>query len=180
MEFFIGINPPEEISSRIISFQKSFSNNGVPQNVEPHITVKSQGGLNEAKAWLPRVETAVKKFDKFRISFDGVDSFKEDVVFLKPAFSQNLINFHKALFGAVGPYEDLVGKYFENDRYYPHLTLGGTKWNLKKGELGEMRERAQDELGNLPDFEVNSIRIYQKNIEDKSWGKMCNIFLNQQ
>jgi 2'-5' RNA ligase len=151
----------------------------VPQNVEPHITVKSQGGLGEDRAWLPRVEAAVKNFDKFRISFDGIGSFREDVVFLKPAFSQGLINLHKVLLDAVGPYEDLAGKYFENDRYSPHLTLGGIKWGLNKGELVLMMERAQDELRNLPDFEINSMRIYQKNIGDRSWEKLLDVFFNQ-
>lgn len=37
MEFFIGIVPPEEISKKIIEFQKKFFYKEI---VEPHVTIK--------------------------------------------------------------------------------------------------------------------------------------------
>ncbi|OGH92833.1 MAG: hypothetical protein A2563_04160 [Candidatus Magasanikbacteria bacterium RIFOXYD1_FULL_40_23] len=176
MQFFIGITPPETISEKIISFQRNFLNNDVPNLVEPHITVKSTGGLTEDKLWLPKIESAINGFSKFQISFEGVGNFDENVIFLKPAFSQELINLHKTLFSAVGPYyKDPAKKYFENNEYHPHLTLGAIKWGLTKEDTLEMVEKARRELKNLPAFEVNSIRIYQKNDGAKSWHKVMDI-----
>ena len=176
MRFFIGITPPETISKKIISFQKSFLNNDVPNLVEPHITVKSTGGLTEDKLWLPKIESAIKSFSEFQISFEEVGNFDENIIFLKPAFSQELINLHKTLFDAAGPYyKDPTKKYFENDQYHPHLTLGAIKWGLTKKDIVEMVKRAELELKNLPAFKVNSIRIYQENAEKKSWNMILDI-----
>ncbi len=178
MQFFIGITPPEEIQEKIISFQRSFVNNGLPNCVEPHVTVKSQGGLTDDRAWLSRVEEAAKNIKPFQISFEGAGSFGEDVIFLKPAEPQEIVALHKALFNAVVPFEDPTNKYFENDRYYPHMTLGGLKWGFNKKAAYEMKEKAQQEFGNLPAFEINSIRIYQENTENK-WNKMLDIPLGE-
>lgn len=174
MQFFIGITPPDEIRKKIISFQRSFINNSVPDSVEPHITVKSQGGLTEDKTWLPRIEEIAKNIKSFQQVFEGPGSFGDDVIFLKPVVSQELVDLHKALFDATGPYEDPTNKYFDNDRYHPHMTLGGMKWGLTKEEVENMKERAQKELRFSP-FEVNSIRVYQENTEIKSWDKLCDI-----
>lgn len=175
MQFFIGITLPEAMREKIISLQRSFAGNGVPDGVEPHVTVKSQGGLTEDKVWLSKIESAMKNCSSFQISFEGVGNFAENVIFLKPAFSEDLVNLHKTLFDAVGSYEDPTNRYFENDRYHPHLTLGGMNWGLTKEEAIEMKRKAQQELGNLPAFEVSSIRIYQENVENKSWDKMLDI-----
>lgn len=40
MQYFIGIVPPQKYTARIIQFQNRWSNNRLPQVVEPHITVK--------------------------------------------------------------------------------------------------------------------------------------------
>lgn len=176
MRFFIGITPPKTISEKIISFQKSFLNNEVPNLVEPHITVKSTGGLTEDKLWLPKIELAIKNFKGFQISFEGVGNFDENIIFLKLAFSPELIDLHKTLFNAVGPYyENPTKKYFENDRYHPHLTLGATKWGLTKEDTIQMTQKANLELKDLPAFEVNSIRIYQENDEKKSWHRVLDL-----
>jgi 2'-5' RNA ligase len=175
MRFFIGITPSEEIKRKIISFQGSFPKNGVPKSVEPHITVKSQGGLTEEKTWLSRVELALKSFKNFEISFEEVDSFSDDVIFLKPSFSQELLDLHKRLFEAVGPYKDPGNTYFENDQYHPHLTLGGTRWGMTKKELIEMKKSAQKELISQSSFQVNFIRIYKEDLKNQSWEKLLDI-----
>lgn len=52
MQYFIGIVPPDEYLERIVSFQKRWSSNGLPDVVEPHVTVKAQSGLTLDMAWL--------------------------------------------------------------------------------------------------------------------------------
>ncbi|MBN8191814.1 hypothetical protein JI667_06580 [Bacillus sp. NTK074B] len=47
MNYFIGINPPEEYKSRISAFRNKWKNNFIDDIVEPHITLKAQGGLKE-------------------------------------------------------------------------------------------------------------------------------------
>ena len=47
MEYFIAITPPKEQGEEIRQFQKRWPGNRLPDLVEPHITVKSQGGLGD-------------------------------------------------------------------------------------------------------------------------------------
>ncbi len=44
MEYAIGIVPPTTYKQRIAEFQRRWSSNQTPWVVEPHITVKAQGG----------------------------------------------------------------------------------------------------------------------------------------
>jgi hypothetical protein len=46
VEYFIGIVPPEEYMKRIECFQRRWMNY---LGVEPHITLKAQGGLTSDK-----------------------------------------------------------------------------------------------------------------------------------
>jgi hypothetical protein len=47
VEYFIAITPPKEYGEIITQFQRRWPNNALLDFVEPHITVKSQAGLNE-------------------------------------------------------------------------------------------------------------------------------------
>ncbi|MFA6495033.1 MAG: 2'-5' RNA ligase family protein [Candidatus Paceibacterota bacterium] len=178
MKFFIGITPPEPIRGKIIAFQKSFPNNKVPEKIEPHITLRPPEELTESEAWLSKIKLATKNFGGFQISLEGIDGFGENVVFLRPAFSQRLVDLHKILLDALGEYENSANKYSDDNQYHPHLTLGGMKWGLTEKEATEMKQRGQRELGDIGGFEVTSIRIYQKNIEHTPWNIWLDVPLN--
>ncbi len=178
MKFFIGITPPEPARGKIIAFQKSFSNNKVPDKIEPRITLRPPEELEESEAWLSKVELTTKNFGEFQISFEGIDGFDKNVVFLKPAFSQKLVNLHKILLNALGEYENLENKYSSDNQYRPHLTLGGMKWGLTEKEAAEMKKRGQRELESIDGFRVTSIRIYQKDGEHARWNALLDIPLN--
>lgn len=66
MQYFIGIVPPDEVKSRIIKFQTRWENNSLLQVVEPHITVKAQGGLTSDKNWVSTVEKICKDIPSFK------------------------------------------------------------------------------------------------------------------
>ncbi|MEN2766282.1 hypothetical protein [Ornithinibacillus xuwenensis] len=50
MQYFIGIVPSEEYSMKIIAFRNKWTNNSIHDVVEPHITLKAQGGLTFKRA----------------------------------------------------------------------------------------------------------------------------------
>jgi hypothetical protein len=66
VEYFIGIVPPEEYLKRIENFQRKGINN---LGVEPHITLKAQGGLTPDKKWIDKLKVC-KNFKLFQISLE--------------------------------------------------------------------------------------------------------------
>ena len=181
MKYFLGITPPEEIKERIFSFQKSFKNNTLPRIFEPHITVKTKNGLGEDLGWLEKARLVVEDYPKFVIIFEGVDTFGDGVVILRPRLSEKLLSLHKALFQAIKPSEDdTTKKYFENDKYEPHFTLGMDSWGMTKEELVVMREKAVKELSRMPEFEVSFVRVYRQIDLDKPYEKFVDISLSDE
>jgi 2'-5' RNA ligase len=65
VEYFIGIVPPEEYMKRIEHFQRRWMNY---LGVEPHITLKAQGGLTPDKKWIDKVKKVCENFKPFQIS----------------------------------------------------------------------------------------------------------------
>jgi 2'-5' RNA ligase len=179
MKYFIGITPPKEINERIASFQRSFVNNKLPEILEPHITVKTKNGLAEDRGWLNKVKSIIENYPRFGIAFEGVDTFGDSVVVLKPCLSKELIALHKALFYAIEPdEEDATKKYYENDKFEAHFTLGMDSWGMTKEELVTMKERGLRELSIMPSFEVAFIRVYQQISLDEPYKKFLDIPLN--
>ena len=172
MQFFIGILPSDNIKQEIISFQKKFKNNRVPFIAEPHITVKAQSGLNKDMLWLSKVESVVKNSQLFDIKLENVGDFNNKVIFLKPSFSEQLIKLHKELFKAIEPGDEMAKKYFENDKYAAHLTLGE---GLPENESILMKQSAKKELLNFPTFKISFVRIFQQDIDGGSYHKFLDI-----
>ena len=80
VEYFIAILPPKKYGEKITQFQKR-SNNILPDFVEPHITVKSQAGLNEDEYWIDSIKTICNAFPVFSLSLEGAKSFGNSVVY---------------------------------------------------------------------------------------------------
>jgi 2'-5' RNA ligase len=78
VEYFIGIVPPEEYLKRIENFQRKGINN---LGVEPHITLKAQGGLTPDKKWIDKVKVC-KNFKPFQISLDKPMYFGDNMLYL--------------------------------------------------------------------------------------------------
>ncbi|MDW4525644.1 hypothetical protein R3398_04550 [Rossellomorea marisflavi] len=64
-EYFIGIVPPEEYLERVQQFQNRWMGN---VGVEPHITLKAQGGLSPGRKWLDGVKGVASRFRPFSFS----------------------------------------------------------------------------------------------------------------
>ena len=173
MKFFIGIVPPEEISSNIISFQKSFPNNDVVNVIEPHITIKRPEVVVDVDGWVGKIRSITEGIRTFQLSFEKVETFDNEVVFLKPNNSEELFSLHKQIFKISEASEE--GSMYENDNYDPHLTLAGTKWKISKEELFDLKEKAQIVFENEMNFEVSFLRIYKKEDGVKNWEKFLDI-----
>lgn len=161
MQYFIGIVPTDEYKERIIDFQKKWSNNRITEVVEPHITLKSQGGLTPDKEWIRIVESICKNFNSFSVTISKPMFFGDDILYLS-ALSEALNVLHKNIVQGISPSEDLIKKYFELDDFAPHITLGKTYYGLSNNELKDMAKLAEEELTPYPTLEVNFIRIYQE------------------
>lgn len=180
VEYFIGIVPPKEYLERIVHFQS----NWIKQSgVEPHITLKAQGGLTPDKKWIEKVQKVCDTFKPFQVSLDKPKFFGENILYLS-VNSSYLHKLHLEIVQEISPSEDLIKQYFELEAFVPHLTLGKEQYGgnisagLSKKELIEMEKLAIKELTPYPDFEVNFIRVYELNIEKQRYEKYLDISLS--
>ncbi len=180
LEYFIGIVPPEAYLERIEHFQSKWIKQS---GVEPHITLKAQGGLTPDKQWIDKVQKVCDTFKPFQVSLDKPNYFGDSVLYLS-VNSTNLHKLHQKIINEISPSEDLIKQYFELDAFVPHLTLGKEKYGgnistgLSKKELIEMEKIADRELKPYPNFKVNFIRIYELNIEKQRYEKYLDISLS--
>lgn len=176
MKFFIGIVPPSDTSERIFEFQKSFLSNKVPYFHVPHITIKAPSGLTEDMAWLDKVKALVGNYPSFQIKLDGLDGFGDRVLFIKLAPSQELVDLHTKLFSLLVPDIEVENKFYEGSEYDPHLTLGETTWGgMDAEELVIMRKRAELMLHDIPPFQVDFVRVFQKEKDGEPYQKFMDI-----
>ncbi|MEI5907801.1 2'-5' RNA ligase family protein [Bacillus spongiae] len=178
--YFIGIVPPEEYIERIEYFQRKWN---TLLSVEPHITIKAQGGLTPDKKWIDKVKKVGENFKPFQVSLDKPKYFGDNILYLS-VHSTNLYKLHQYLVREISPSEDSIQQYFELDDFVPHLTLGikqsigNTSARLSNEVLTEMEQWAHKELTPYPNFEVNFIRIYELNIEEQRYEKYLDIPLS--
>lgn len=172
-EYFIGIVPPKEYLDRIEQLQRKWINH---LGVEPHITLKAQGGLNLNKKWIDKVKQVCENFEPFYMSLDKPKYFGDCILYLS-VNSSNLLELHQKIVRGISPSDDLIKKYFELDDFVPHLTLGKVQHGFSLQELREMEKLAENELTPYPNFEVNFIRIYELSIEKQRYEKYLDISL---
>lgn len=144
---------------------------------ESHITVKAQGGLTEDKYWIPAVEDAVKKYPAFDVSFIDAGNFEGRAAFLVPSSTKEIMGLHNILLEIIKPSSELLEKYFEGEKYFPHLTLAGTAHGIMSEELISVEEKARAELLSLPKFTVSFIRVYEEKDSNGPYEKFYDVFL---
>ena len=165
MQYFIGISPPKSFSSDVSRFRKKWLNNQIDEAVEPHITLKAQGGLTPDESWIKDVQKACQKIESFEVIIGETAFFGEDVLYLQ-VDSPELKKLHERLVAAINPSDEMIEQYFELDQFVPHLTLAKTSYGLSVQKLKEMAHLASEELG-ICRFELESIRIYQENVDGR-------------
>ncbi|KRF21733.1 2'-5' RNA ligase family protein [Paenibacillus sp. Soil787] len=161
MQYFIGVVPPLEYMEKIICFQKNWKSNGVINVVEPHITLKAQGGLTPDIRWLGDLEKLCREISPFRIILTEPKFFGDYVVYLSMQ-SEELYQLHNKIVKLINPSNELIKKYFELQDFVPHLTLGKTFFGMSSNELNEMAIEARRLLTPYPTFVVDQIRVYQE------------------
>ena len=72
--YFIGIVPPNDYLVRIEEFQSRWIKQS---GVEPHITLKAQGGLTPDKKWIDQIKKVCKDFKPFQLSLGAPKYFGE-------------------------------------------------------------------------------------------------------
>lgn len=175
MQYFIGIVPPNEYKEQIALFCNLWHSNRLREVVEPHITVKAQGGLTEDLIWLEKVREVCSSVQSFQLSLTEPATFGNAVVFLGVQ-SKKIYEFHKQLVETVSPSPELIKRYFEWDNYHPHLTLGQTYWGMKESEIIEMEIASRNALAPFPTFKVTYVRVY-KEIEPNKYEPFEDILL---
>ncbi len=175
-DYFIGIVPPEDYLKRIVKFQSKWMEH---LRVEPHVTLKAQGGLTLDKKWINKVRNVCKDFPPFSLAFNQPRYFGESILYLSVHSSQ-LYELHERIVREISPSNKLVKAYFELDDFVPHLTLGKELYGLSKQHLKDMKVSAEMELTPYREFEVEFIRIYERKRELQRYEKLVDIDLKGQ
>lgn len=180
-EYFIGIVPPEDYLSRIEEFQSKWIERS---GVEPHVTLKAQGGLSADREWIEKVKDVCVNVKPFQMTLDRPAYFGDSVLYLQVR-SEELVELHHRLVEVISPPNDVVKTYFEGDEFVPHLTLGkeeyggGISKGVSKQDLKEMEQQVQENLTPYPTFEVDFIRIYELNKSERKYEKLQDIALGK-
>lgn len=179
MEYFIGIVPTEDYLTKIVQFQSKW----VRQlGVEPHITLKAQGGLTPDKKWIDKVQRVCENNKPFQVTLGKPRYFGDNILYLS-VNSNELHQLHHKIVQVISPSEELIKQYFELDAFVPHLTLakeqygGNISPGLSKHELKKVERLADIELSPYPKFEVNFVRVYELNYEKQRYEKYLDITL---
>ncbi|TCZ80052.1 2'-5' RNA ligase family protein [Paenibacillus albiflavus] len=166
MQYFIGIVPPDEYKEQIASFRNRWDSNRLRDVVEPHITVKAQGGLTKDMRWLKKVREVCSSVQGFQLTLTEPATFGTTVIFLGVQ-SKGIYDLHKRLVDAVSPSPEVIKHYFELDNFHPHLTLGQTHWGMKESEIEEMSFTSRNALAPFPTFHVTYVRVYKEIEQNK-------------
>ncbi|MBM7578166.1 2'-5' RNA ligase [Jeotgalibacillus terrae] len=179
MEYFIGIVPPKDYLKRIERFQSKWT---TQSGVEPHITVKAQGGLRHDKQWIDQVKKVCINIKPFKVSLGQPKVLGGHILYMS-VHSDDLHQLHQSLVHEISPGAELIQQYFELDAYTPHLTICKVKSSIDslsvttEQKLKQLKESAEKELTPYPVFDVNFIRIYELDYETYRCSKVEDIAL---
>lgn len=174
MEYFIGIVPPDEELRAIKKFRNQWTANGIDAVVEPHFTLKAQGGLTADESWIEKVEEVAAEFPDFTIELGEPRFFGADILYISTD-SKELKYLHESLVKAVGATPEQIEQYFEMGHFVAHLTLAKTAYGLSKQELKEMAAAAKNKFSPYTAFQARSIRIYRKTDDRQGYTKYMDI-----
>lgn len=159
MPFFIGLALPPNFARKVLKFQRKYENNSLPEIVEPHITVKAQGGLSEGMDWLSPVRNVIEGTIPFEVKVGKPNTFAGKVVYLSVQ-SDGAKSLHRELVKAVSPSEDEIAAYYEMDSYVPHVSIAIIDEQLGSDTFERIREDASKTFTGSFSFMVESARIY--------------------
>ena len=170
-QYFIGISPPYDYLKRVEHFQHQWLHSLI---VEPHITLKAQGGLTPDKKWIEKVKTVCKRTQPFTITLGKPNYFGDNILYLS-ILSDELYPLHEAIVRAISPSKEVIKQYFELDDFVAHLTLGKEQHGLTKEELSEMAHAAEKELTPYPTFLVESVQVYERRPGNNRYEPLLHI-----
>lgn len=174
MHYFIGIVPPEQELNRLKDFRNQWPANRIDEMVEPHITLKAQGGLTADESWLDGVKQTAAEFPAFEIELGEPRFFGEDILYLSME-SPEVEQLHRVLVETIGITPEHIEQYFEMDHFLAHMTLAKTAYGMSREELREMAAAAPQQLAPNPAFAVESIRVYRKAASQDGYVKYVDL-----
>ncbi|WP_157580839.1 2'-5' RNA ligase family protein [Segetibacter koreensis] len=158
MKYFIGIVPPEDIYTTVVSIQKKFGDN----RLEPHITLRAPVTVIEETKWIEAIEHICANFSPFEIKLPTTGNFGKRVLFIDVS-SNGLKELYNALMPAIELFEQPEINKKENTNYHPHLTLGRSWCGFSKQDFIQMKELANEFLSQKKiSFIAHSVRVYHK------------------
>ena len=156
MDHGIAILPPAELSRKIRLLQCQFGDNGI----EPHITVKAQGGLGDNLKWFELAKEIARKTPPIHVTLGDIKKFGNEVLYIS-VDSPGIITLHNEILDKLDLHDEIIERFFERDLFTPHLTLGRTQTGYKHEDFPKMKELAEELLANSETgFYATFMRVY--------------------
>jgi 2'-5' RNA ligase len=172
MKYYIAVELPENLEKDIIVFQSQWANNALPAKISPHITVKAPIGLTSDEKWIPALESVCRKTKAFPILLKSPGFFGEDVLFLEVE-SAPVHKLHCEI-AANFVYSDRdASKFFEKEKYHPHISLGMTWEGMSKDDIKAMYQQSLVRFAKPILFMANHLTIFRKEFD--IWEKFKKI-----
>ena len=178
MKLFMGIVPPEEYKEKIRTFQRQWSDNRLPDRIEPHITVKAPFDPPKTNRWLEQIQQVCQNTPSFSLSLGAPSFFGERVVHLSVK-SEGLDLLHQEVIRVFTEATGFGVSYSEGKTYTPHLTLGNIRHGLTEIQIKEIGKQATHELAPFPSFQVDFLRVYEKKDRNTPWTVMIDLSLQK-
>ncbi|WP_414050232.1 2'-5' RNA ligase family protein [Macrococcus animalis] len=176
-QYFIGIIPPLHIYDEVIKVQKKYIKK---LGVEPHITLKAQSCLTDDEQWIITVENIVRSTPKFNVKLSGTAYFGDIVLYLS-IDSEEHNHLHKNIVRELYVPKDEKQKYFEDENYVGHITIGKTTYpsglssnQLSVDDLRNMEKEINSNI-KIKSFKVDSVWIYKKEENEYMRYKKINL-----
>lgn len=170
----MGIIPSNDYKEKVLAFQKKWSENRLPERIEPHITVKAPFDPPKDEKWIKAVEEVCRITPAFSVSLGIPSFFGERVVFLSVK-SEGLYQFHQKVIAAFTEATGYRLSHSEGKSFTSHLTLGNIRHGLTPPQIREMAELAAEELSPFPVFDVQFLRVFQKENQWTPWQTMLDL-----
>jgi 2'-5' RNA ligase len=169
---FLAIVPPEPIAERIQAMQAIA---GLDTSVLPHVTIKSQPGLQDPGCWRGPVRAALAHERTIDAALGPTGWFGSDFLYLEVHGA--LDQLHRRILACLEELGVEERSEYDGDRFVAHLTVGASQAGTSAAQLAELAGDL-DRLA-LPRFTVSEVVEFRRTPPAQSYQPVGTYPLRQ-
>ena len=116
----------EESQKKINNIRKLLSSNGIHDEAVPtnHVSI-ADFETDNLELLKEKVKEFANRVHKFKLNLSTVGTFmtKENVIFLQPVMTDELMNLHKKFINSMKDLNGKANEYYNHNKWVPHCTI---------------------------------------------------------